>query len=126
MENSISFTILGAPMSLKNQKKIGKRRMYNSSEYQAWAQSFALQIPADVRGLCLGGRAKPKGPATLLRAIVSVWYADWRPDVDVEGIWDILQTMRVVENDRWIREKHIYGAHVDAVNPRVEITIEEL
>lgn len=67
----------------------------------------------------LGSKHRP------LRGIVSVFYPSLRQDMDVELVWDLLQKAHVVTNDRYFREKHVYGG-VDKQNPRVEIIVEEI
>ena len=91
-----------------------------SDKANSYVGSFLAQVPPELRRLAIGG------PQSLLRANVSVWYRDWRSDVDVELIYDCLQLAGVVSNDRWIREKFVYGAHIDKDNPRVHVILEEI
>lgn len=119
-ERSVHFTILGQCYSMKN-SKIPRRHghgMVKHPKALAFERDFALQVPVGVK-LRLGSKDKP------LRAIVTVWYPSYRQDLDCALIYDLLQSYGVVSNDRWIREKHEF-AEVDAKNPRVEITVEEM
>lgn len=115
----IAFTVLGQCWSLKNGHGWGRGRSWKNPKAVKFEKDFLLQVPPEVRQLGLGSDKTP------LRANVSVYYPSWRQDVDVEIVWDLLQKAGVVSNDRWIREKHIYG-HVDKDNPRVEIRLEEI
>jgi Holliday junction resolvase RusA-like endonuclease len=121
----IEMTILGEPASKSNSREFslnrrtGQRFSRKSDKAQSFVGSFLAQVPPEFKGLMLGSEKTP------LRANVSVWYASYKPDVDVELVFDCLQLAKVVSNDRWIREKHIYG-HIDKANPRIEIRIEEI
>ena len=123
---TISMTILGEPASKSNSRNIAKNRKTGSQfsrksdKALSYVESFVAQVPPEFKGLAWGSER------ALLRATCSVWYASWKPDVDVELVWDCLQLAGVVSNDRWIREKFIYGAHIDKENPRVEIRLEEI
>ena len=122
---SVSFTVLGVPASKSNRRRAavnprtGQRMSIKSKEALKYCEDFALQVPPEAKQ-GLGSQT------ALLRGIISVWYPALRSDVDVELIWDLLQKCGVVTNDRWIREKFIYGAEIDPANPRVEITVEEI
>jgi Holliday junction resolvase RusA-like endonuclease len=121
---SVELTILGALPSMKNSRRIvrnpktGKRLSIKSAKSLSYAMTFGLQVPPEARK-SLGGPEQP------LKAIVSVFYPSLRSDLDCAAVYDLLQQCGVVSNDRWIRE-HLEYAHVDPINPRVEILIEEL
>ncbi len=51
-------------------------------------------------------------------ACLFIQYASWLPDADGELFFDCLQAARVIENDRYIRVKHIVAQEV-ATPPRV-------
>ena len=53
---------------------------------------------------------------------IRIWYASRRPDLDESLILDLLQGI-AYENDRQVKEKHIYWMGVDKENPRCEIEI---
>lgn len=55
---------------------------------------------------------------------IYIWYASRRPDLDESLILDCLQGI-AYENDRQVKEKHIYWMGVDKTNPRSEIEIKE-
>ena len=123
--SAVSFTIPGQLPSMKNRRrqlknrKTGKRFSAKSEEAVKYKEDFILAVPMECRNLRLGG------PATPLRAIVTVFYSSWRSDLDCGLIYDALQAAGVIANDRFVREHHEY-AHVDPQNPRVEILIEEI
>ncbi len=120
--DGITFTVLGQLCSMKNSRRLlknkrtGKTFSAKSTAAERYCSDFLLQVPvAAKRGL--GSQSEP------LRAIVTVWYASWRSDLDCGLIYDLLQEAGVVANDRFIREKHEY-AEVHPGDERVEITIE--
>jgi Holliday junction resolvase RusA-like endonuclease len=80
---------------------------------------FVLQVPSRFRGLKIGSLTNP------LRLIASVFYASHRSDLDVSAVMDGLQAAGVIANDRYLFEILAYK-HVDPVNPRCEIMVEEL
>jgi len=53
---------------------------------------------------------------------IRIWYASRRPDLDESLILDLLQDV-AYENDRQVKEKHIYWMGVDKENPRCEIEV---
>jgi len=55
---------------------------------------------------------------------IRIWYASRRPDLDESLILDLLQDV-AYENDRQVKEKHIYWMGVDKENPRCEIEVSE-
>jgi len=56
---------------------------------------------------------------------VRVWYQSRRNDLDVSLLMDCLQRCGVIENDRSIREQHLFG-YVDPEAPRVEVELYAL
>lgn len=112
---SVAFVVYGQCYSMKN----GKDNHVKHPKCKAFERDFAYQVPVEAK-VSMGSQESP------LRAIVSVFYPSWRQDVDVEIVWDMLQTCGVVSNDRWIREKHVYGCAIDRERPRVEIHVEEI
>lgn len=56
---------------------------------------------------------------------IRIWYASRRPDLDESLILDLLQGV-TYENDRQVKEKHIYWMGVDKANPRCEIEVSPL
>lgn len=55
---------------------------------------------------------------------MTIHYASRRPDLDESLILDLLQGV-AYENDRQVKEKHIYWA-LDKNNPRTEIRVEKI
>ena len=116
----VNFTIPLVVPSLKNQKRLGRGRMFDDAEVKAFKRDFPLLVPKEYRGLGMGSRKK------LLALTVFLVHKDWRRDADIEIIPDCLQAAGVISNDRWIRVKHVYACVVDKKRPRAEITIDEL
>jgi Holliday junction resolvase RusA-like endonuclease len=132
---TISFTILGQPVSHKNGYHIvtiGNRpAIVKSKAAIAYERDALMQIPPLAR-------KRLTGP---LRITLRCFYPNERQDLDESLILDILQDRwqsarnphgkrliiqsGVYCNDRQIREKHVYHA-IDKANPRVEITIEPM
>jgi Holliday junction resolvase RusA-like endonuclease len=57
-----------------------------------------------------------------LRVTMWVYYASRRPDLDESLILDLMQGA-IYQNDRQVKEKHIYW-RLDPENPRTEIIVE--
>jgi Holliday junction resolvase RusA-like endonuclease len=121
----VSFVVLGQCASLKNSRRLLKNRRTGkifsakSSTSGSFIDAFVAQVPAQYRNLSLGSAMAP------LRLIVSVFYASHRSDLDVSAVMDGLQAAGVIANDRYLFEILAYK-HVDPVNPRCEIIVEEL
>ena len=117
METSVTFIVYGEPASKANSRKIVRfgnvSRLIKSSKALSYASAFKLQ-------------AKPA--SSLLTGDVAVhiriWYASRRPDLDESLILDLLQGV-AYENDRQVKEKHIYWG-LDKENPRCEIRVEAI
>jgi len=91
----------------------GAPRLIKSSKALSYVSAFKLQ-------------AKPASKLLEGDVVVHIriWYASRRPDLDESLILDLLQGV-AYENDRQVKEKHIYWA-LDKENPRCEIRVEEL
>lgn len=113
--SSISFVIYGEPASKANSRRIVRRgnkiASIKSAKALSYSDSFKAQAPKDVAMLT--------GP---VRIHMDIYYASRRPDLDESLILDLLQGV-VYENDRQVREKHIYWG-LDPDKPRVCITVE--
>jgi len=120
----LHLTIKGQPASMKNGRQIGWKRskkqpwktvpyLRKSDKALSYEQSIKRQIPIL--------RRRINGPCKIW---VRVYYQTQKPDLDCELIFDALQD-RVYENDRQLREKHLYHA-IDKKNPRAEIVIQPL
>lgn len=118
----VRFSIPGKVPSLKNRKGYDgrSRRHFDNPGVEAYKRDFAMLVPSRYRDLNLGSKEDP------LEATVVVFHENWKRDVDVEIIFDCLQTAGVISNDRWIRVKHIYGQRIDPENPRADITVSYL
>lgn len=128
----IVFTILGEAASKANSRRIvaigGKPRSIKSAKALNYEQSAILQIPAAAKVMMKGS----------LRVTMHIFYASERPDLDESVILDVMQAKflgtgkaRIVvrrgvyENDRQVRERHIYHG-IDKANPRAEIIVEPI
>lgn len=113
----VSLVILGEPASKANSRKLvligGKPRFIKSEKARAWWANAERQVPTMHPLLA--------GP---LVAYVRIFYASQRPDLDPSLVFDVLQG-RVYENDRQVREMHLYHA-IDRDNPRAEIVLEPM
>ncbi len=116
----IRLIIFGTVPSLKNQKKLGKRGMYNDRQVVQYKANFGAQVPAPHKQKPIGSKEE------LLRLTVTLFHDSWKRDVDIAIIPDCLQECGVITNDRWIRQFHIYGERIDESNPRAEIVLEHL
>ena len=114
---TLLFTIFGEPASKANSRKMvyvrGKPMFIKSEKALAYASTFKLQAPA--REQMLAGD---------VAVHIKIWYASRRPDLDESLILDLLQGV-AYENDRQVKEKHIYWG-LDKENPRCEIRVEKI
>lgn len=131
---SIRFTVLGEPASKANSRRNvvigGKSRSIKSKKALDYEKYALLQVPIDAR-------VRTSGPVCVT---LRIFYASQRPDLDESLILDILQDRYtrlkdtkervlvqagVYQNDRQVREKHIYWG-LDKRNPRTEVEIRLL
>lgn len=123
--SAVFFVVNGVLPSMKNQRRQLKNRrtgkMFSAKSEAAvnYKAEFPFLVPRSAK-IGMGSETQ------FLRLNVNVFYPDWTHDVDIELLCDCLQFAGVVSNDRWIREKHVYGAQIDPKNPRVEIQLEEI
>ncbi len=124
----IALTIKGEPASKANSRQLvrfGNRpAIIKSQKARDYERDALLQIPTSKRAM-LEGR---------LKITIHVYYRTNRPDLDESVILDVLQARYkkgvllregVYENDRAIREKHIFH-HIDKHDPRAEILVETI
>lgn len=115
-QQALAFTILGEPASKANSRKMvyvrGKPMFIKSSKALSYAAAFKLQAKAS------------KGLEGDVAVHIKIWYASRRPDLDESLILDLLQGV-AYENDRQVKEKHIYWG-LDKNNPRCEIRVESI
>ncbi len=129
---SVSLTIKSEPASKANQRmlvKFGNRpASIKSPKARSYEASARSQIPPSAM-LMLSGR---------IRFTCTIFYASERPDLDESVILDVLQAKYkliggkrvlvrtgVYQNDRLVREKHVFH-EIDRDNPRAVILIEEI
>lgn len=111
----VYLVVYGEPASKANSRKLvlfGNRpASIKSDKARGYARDFVLQVRA--LDPMLDGE---------LRMDLWIYYATRRPDLDESLILDLLQG-KVYENDRQVRERHVYHM-LDKANPRVEILIQ--
>jgi Holliday junction resolvase RusA-like endonuclease len=115
----LALKIFGEPASKANSRKMvyihGKPMFIKSEKALAYAKAFKQQ--------CVGGTSRQiDGDVSVT---IRIWYASRRPDLDESLILDLLQGV-AYENDRQVKEKHIYWMPVDKANPRCEIVVEKI
>lgn len=111
----VYLVVYGEPASKANSRKLvlfGNRpASIKSDKARGYARDFQLQV-RPILPLVEGE----------LRMDLWIYYASRRPDLDESLILDLLQG-KVYENDRQVRERHVYHM-LDKANPRVEILIQ--
>jgi Holliday junction resolvase RusA-like endonuclease len=116
---TLSLKIYGEPCSKANSRKIvkfGSRlASIKSDKARAYAESFKRQCNVPASRLVWND----------VVVTIRIWYASRRPDLDESLILDLLQGV-AYENDRQVKEKHIYWMGVDKENPRCEIEVKQL
>jgi Holliday junction resolvase RusA-like endonuclease len=112
---AISQIIFGEPASKANSRKIVRfgsvSRLIKSSKALSYSEAFKQQ--------CSPLAVLMKGD---LRVTMWIHYASRRPDLDESLILDLMQGL-IYENDRQVKEKHIYW-NLDPDKPRTEIIVE--
>jgi Holliday junction resolvase RusA-like endonuclease len=112
---AISQIIFGEPASKANSRKVvrigGMSRLIKSSKALKYSEMFKRQC-SPLGQLMTGD----------LRVIMRIYYASRRPDLDESLILDLMQGL-IYENDRQVKEKHIYWG-LDPEKPRTEIIVE--
>ena len=128
----MKFTILGQAASKNRRRNVtnsrtGRPMSIKSPEAMAYFHSVALQMP---RGLV---------PFEVpVFVTIHLYYTSERPDLEESVLLDAMQstyigsgkTKRLVRagayaNDKFVRRK-LVEFHVDAENPRAEVTVEAL
>lgn len=111
--NEIHFVIYGEPASKANSRKMvyikGKPLFIKSEKALGYVKLFKQQAP---KCQLLDGDVVVE---------ITIHYASRRPDLDESLILDLLQGV-AYENDRQVREKHIFWG-LDKENPRSEIRV---
>lgn len=111
--STVFFTILGEPASKANSRRWTGKFFIKSKKALAYVSEFEKQCP-NLDPLMVGD----------VRVTIKIHYASRRPDLDESLILDCMQK-KIYENDRAVKEKHIYWA-LDKDNPRAEITVEKI
>lgn len=110
----IEFVVEGEPASKANSRRIvqirGRIASIKSKKALGYAHSFKEQCP-DVTPL-----------SGTVSVTLHIFYASRRPDLDESLILDLLQGI-AYENDRQVREKHIYWG-LDPERPRCHVKVE--
>ena len=113
----IFFTVFGEPASKANSRqlvRLNNRPMFiKSKKARDYVSAFKLQCPK-----------LPVLTEGDLVVHIKIYYASRRPDLDESVILDAMQGL-IYENDRQVKEKHVYHG-LDKDNPRSEIRIETL
>ena len=117
---ALSLCILGEPASKANSRKMvyvrGKPLFIKSEKALAYSKAFKQQAQAaQAANVMLEGD---------VAVHMKIYYASRRPDLDESLILDLLQGI-AYENDRQVKEKHIYWG-LDKDKPRTEIRVEKL
>lgn len=114
---ALLLKIFGEPASKANSRKMvyirGKPLFIKSEKALAYAKAFKQQCVVS---------ASEKFTCDVV-VTIRIWYASRRPDLDESLILDLLQDV-AYENDRQVKEKHIYWMGVDKENPRCEIEVK--
>lgn len=117
---ALALCILGEPASKANSRKMvyvrGKPLFIKSEKALVYVKSFKRQAEAAQSvSLMFDGD---------VAVHMKIFYASRRPDLDESLILDLLQGI-AYENDRQVKEKHIYWG-LDKDKPRTEIRVERL
>lgn len=116
--NSFEGTIRGQVYSKANSRKLvhhyGKPMFIKSDGARAFESSAILQLQAMFR------RRKPLTGDLVIEC--TIYYPNKRQDLDASLVFDVLQKAGVIENDRQLREHHLFHG-IDKLNPRAEIAI---
>lgn len=111
------FTVLGEPASKANSRQLvhikGRPAFIKSAKARAYVKDFQWQCPK-LDPLLTGD----------LSVHIKIFYASRRPDLDESVILDAMQGL-IYENDRQVKEKHIYHG-LDKENPRSVISVYTL
>lgn len=125
-EKILAFTIYGNPQRKSNRRQIvtnkatGKPMLIKSKGALDYEKSFIKQV--EEQGLPkLGVGTKDSHVAVEFM----LYYKDYRSDVSVEQITDCMEKSGIINNDRYIRLRLVYG-YIDKENPRAELTIYKI
>lgn len=115
----IELTIHGEPASKANSRQLvtihGRPAFIKSKKARDYMKAAQMQAALACGSVLFSGP---------VRFTATIYYASQRPDLDPSVILDALQGY-AYENDRQVREMHLYHA-IDKANPRAEIRIEPI
>ena len=118
--DEIKFEIKGQPYSKANSRKLvyfGNRPAFiKSPEARAYENLFNAQCPKLQPIIPYNKNVKQD-----VIVYMNIYYASRRPDLDESLILDCMQG-RIYENDRCVKEKHIFWG-LDKSDPRAEICV---
>lgn len=100
-------------------RKDGSKALIKSSTARAYAETFALFVPPELKGANLGSLKED------LLIIANVYYQSRHSDLSIELFLDLLEEVGVIENDRYVREQLIFGFK-DKDNPRTEVALYQI
>lgn len=107
----------GEAASKANSRRVvrmgGVSRLIKSQKALSYTEAFRAQA-VPISPLMTGD----------VRVTMFMFYASRRPDLDESLVLDLLQGV-FYENDRQVKEKHIYWG-LDKENPRVEVIVEQM
>ena len=114
---ALSQIIFGEPASKANSRRVVRfgnmSRLIKSKKALDYSEAFKQQC-RKIEPLMSGD----------LRVTMWIYYASRRPDLDESLILDLMQGL-VYENDRQVKERHIYWG-LDPDKPRAEIIVEKI
>jgi len=114
---ALSQIIFGEPASKANSRRVVRfgnmSRLIKSKKALDYSEAFKQQC-RKIEPLMSGD----------LRVTMWIYYASRRPDLDESLILDLMQGL-VYENDRQVKERHIYWG-LDPDKPRAEIIVEQI
>jgi hypothetical protein len=114
---ALSQIIFGEPASKANSRRVVRfgnmSRLIKSQKALDYSETFKQQC-RKIEPLMSGD----------LRVTMWIYYASRRPDLDESLILDLMQGL-VYENDRQVKERHIYWG-LDPDEPRAEIIVEKI
>jgi len=114
---ALSQIIFGEPASKANSRRVVRfgnmSRLIKSQKALDYSGAFKQQCQ-QVTPLMTGD----------LRVTMWIFYASRRPDLDESLILDLMQGL-IYENDRQVKERHIYWG-LDPDKPRAEIIVEKI
>ena len=114
---ALSQIIFGEPASKANSRRVVRfgnmSRLIKSQKALNYSEAFKQQC-RKIEPLMSGD----------LRVTMWIYYASRRPDLDESLILDLMQGL-IYENDRQVKERHIYWG-LDPDKPRAEIIVEKI